>query len=139
MWLGLVVKGWHDDSEKLDEVEQEYAVYRTGIETAAKVRKEVSDGFQSEIATLRANQRPAPTVRLCQSPGSVPASGPAGGNNGSSPSGWQLPKADERDHQEGPDIGTDLFGLADRADELSAQLRACQSFVGKLQAAAPAR
>lgn len=131
--IGIVVKGWHDDAQKLPQVQQEFAVYRTGQETAARVRKEVSGEYQGEIATLRAGQRqPAPAVRLCQQAPAVPASGTTGGSHGAGATGGQLPEGTGTGAVQGRDIGAELFRLADRADELTAQLRACQSFVGKV-------
>lgn len=127
VWLGLIFKGWHDDAQKLPQVEKEYEVYRAQQETAAKVRKEVSGEYQAELSELRAGRKPAPAVRLCPAPAPVPASGTSGGNHGSAAGAGPLPQVP------GPDIGHRLYSDADRADELSAQLRACQSFVRKLQ------
>jgi hypothetical protein len=135
-----VVNGWRKDAAKLPEVEQQFAVYRTGIETAARVRNEVSNEFQTELEGLRATARrqPAPAVRLCPSaPAGVSADRSAGRGDGTGAAGGQLPAGTGPDPREGagPDIGRDLYQLADHADELTAQLRACQSYVGKLRAA----
>lgn len=134
IWLGLLVKGWHDDAQKLPVVQGQFDVYRTATETAAKVRKEVSGEYQSELSTLRAGQRqPAPAVRLCQSPVQADTGTP-GGNHGASTTDRELSQGAGSGAQAGPDIGRDLYQLADRADEVTAQLRACQSFVGKIAA-----
>lgn len=133
IWLFLVVKGWHDDAQKLPQVQQEYAVYREGVETARKVRKEVSDEYEGELTGLRAarDAAPARTVRLCPS-ASVPSTpGTTGIDHGPASGTGVLPQ------EPGPDIGPRLYGKSDEADEVSARLRACQAFVRKITAPAP--
>jgi len=134
LWLLLAVKGWHDDAVKLPQVQQDFAVYKTAVEEGAKVRKEVSDGFENEKAGLQARidaAGPARAVRLCApaSPSVVP--GATGGpvrDPGPATGAGVLPQ------EPGPDIGQRLYGDADKADVLSAQLRACQAYAAKVQA-----
>ena len=132
IWLGLMVKGWHDDAQKLPVVERQFDVYRTATETAAKVRKEVSGEYQDELSTLRNQRPPAPAVRLGSNSPVQASSGAAGGDHGPSTADGQLSQGAGSGAQAGPDIGSALFAIADRADEVSAQLRACQSFIGKI-------
>ncbi len=132
-WLFVVVNGWRKDSIELPKVQQQYAVYREGVETAQRVREEVSSGFQAEIAALRANQRPAPVVRLCQPAPVVPSDRTPSGSDGSGAAPGQLPPGTAADAVPGRDIGSELFRIADRADELTAQLRACQAFVERVR------
>jgi hypothetical protein len=142
--LGLLVmiNGWRKDAARLPVVRQEFAVYRTGVETAQRVREEVSNGYQAELETLRAaaGKRPAPAVRLCAPAApSVPADRAAGRGDGAGAAGGQLPGGNAAGDSAGagPDIGRELFALADRADTLAAQLRACQSFVDKVRSKPP--
>jgi len=132
LWLLLVVKGWHDDAQKLPQVTQDFAVYRTAIEAGVKVRKEVSDGYEGELSALRASRDaagPARVVRLCQPPTDVPAAPRGSGvDSGASPGAGPLPQV------AGPDIGPKLYASADEADEVSAKLRACQSYAEKIKA-----
>lgn len=112
--LAVVVNGWRLDAAKVPALERQ-------IEDSARSLKraeEASIEFHKELADIRAT-RPAPVIRLCVNPvqtGPDPASGPDGP---AGPAGVLPPAV-------GRDIGPELYGLADRADECSARLRALQ-------------
>jgi hypothetical protein len=130
IWLFLVVKSWHDDAQQLPQVQKDFAVYKTAIETGATVRKEVSDGYEGEISKLKADRDaagPARVVRLC-SPSPVVPSAPRGtsGDPDATPGAGALPQV------AGPDVGQRLYADADEADEMSAKLRACQAYARKV-------
>ena len=96
----------------------------------AKVAERVKNGYESEIARLRADAalQPAPvSIRLCKYPrGSGSAPTVAGGTQPPSSAGGGVPEVPESPVA-GPDIGPELQQLALRADELSAQVRALLS------------
>jgi hypothetical protein len=92
-----------------------------------KVIQEASDGYQKELAALAASRTAAASraVRLCVEPprSAVPVPPAGSGLDGPAPA----PGGDAA--AAGPDIGPRLYGLADRCDELAAQVRGLQVFV----------
>jgi len=133
IWAGLAVNGWRNDSLALANAEARTAEIaqqaRDAMATLAEAHKDALDasqGLQNELQTLRDNRKPAPVVRLCREPRvpTGPAKGAgAPGRDGSGPAAGELPQT------LGPDIGGDLYGLADDADEVAARLRACQALL----------
>ncbi len=115
-FAGIRITGWHRDSLALGAVRQEMAQLKAAQEASHKA----SEGLQHELQELRSARKPAPSVRLCKQPQSVPEGGT--GRDGSTLDGDLPPEV-------GENIGPDLYGLADEADELAARLRACQSLV----------
>jgi hypothetical protein len=88
------------------------------------VNNELSTSYQNQLADIR--RQPAPrTVRVCESaPGGVPqapGTNPSGGSDATP--GKALPQTP------GPDIGPFLYGEADTADALAAQLEHLQEWV----------
>jgi len=88
--------------------------------------KEASDGYEKELSDLKLGAAPAPIVRLCvystSGSGALPTKTPSPtGTSGSPTVGGVLPT-----NAQPADIGGQLFALADRADQLSAQVRALQ-------------
>lgn len=127
-----VIKSWKDDAEQLPIVRAEFRQYRTAIEQQAKLQENIVIGIQNENTELRRLRESVPVrvVRLHIPARSVPA--PAESSSGDSSAGGApsglLPE------EAGPDIGGRLYALADAADEVSKQLRACQMYsieVGK--------
>jgi hypothetical protein len=117
VYLGLVVRGWRQDSLALDGVRQEMAA----LIASQAASQAASKGLQDEIQNLRAARKPAPSVRLCRTAKPVPKAG--AGRDGAATGAGELPQ------EAGSDIGPDLYGLADEADELAARLRACQALL----------
>lgn len=131
----LLGKARKYDATKI-ELQKERDAHARTIETNRRQiaeRDAASRGYQSELSLLRERVRAAPTpvVRLCPQPAPGPAShdapaaaaglvptpaapGVVSGTTGTNPA----------DPVPGPDIGPDLAALMDRADQLSAQLRA---------------
>ena len=141
-WAGLVlavafagwrVHSWKQDAEALpgvrDALEREEGCLdgsKCADRVAALVVRqerttaEAVAGYEREIADLRNRPISVRRVRLCPDPrpGDVRVPAPAGRTGqGSAPAGVVQPGT-------GPDIGPDLYALAGRADELSAQCRA---------------
>jgi hypothetical protein len=114
---GVIVHGWHRDAQALEGVRTELAAVKAQQEASQKA----SEGYQRELQDLRTARKPSPVVRVCREP--VPAAGSGGGRDGATPGSGELPQT------AGPDIGPDLYGLADEADELAARLRACQALL----------
>lgn len=128
--------GIYEKARKLPIVEQErdQAIadlnqYRSDLREA----QEASNGYQSELSHLRiaAARAGSPVVRVCKQPRvpehrEVPAAGP--GPVAAAPATGDVPPRDELPGGAGRDIGPGLFGLADRADELSAQVRGLQAY-----------
>lgn len=140
--IGLVVKNWKDEAARVPVLEQQIAQANTTIETERRLKTEAdaaSKGYQDELENLRAARAAAPVrvVRLCVNP-TVPAdSGGAAaqpGPDGATAPGGELSEGTGSNTGQGPDIGTDLAALADRADQLSAQIRGLQDYVNRIQA-----
>jgi hypothetical protein len=111
------VNSWRQDALELGAVRQEMVELKASQEASHKA----SEGLQNELETLRATRKPSPVVRMCKPAKPVPEAG--AGHNDSTPGAGELPQ------EAGRDIGGDLYGLADEADELAARLRACQALL----------
>lgn len=129
-WVGFVVNGWHKDSLALsaaeartEQIQREAAQTIATLKAAQEAAQKASQGLQDELQKLRHARKPAPVVRLCK-PAPVPSPGEGrGGRDGAGPGTGELPATPGRD------IGGDLYGLADDADEVAARLRACQALL----------
>ena len=111
------VHSWRSDALQLGAVRQEMESLKAAQEASHKASMELQD----ELQDLRTSRKPAPVVRMCKPAKQVPSAG--AGRDGSTPGAGELPQ------EAGPDIGTDLYALADDADELAARLRACQALL----------
>jgi hypothetical protein len=111
------VHGWRQDALQLGAVRQEMVA----LKAAQAASQKASEGLQDELQNLRNTRKPAPAVRLCKPAKPLPPTG--AGRDGTAPGAGELPQ------EAGPDIGADLYGLADEADELAARLRACQALL----------
>jgi hypothetical protein len=111
------VNSWRQDALQLGAVRQEMVE----LKAAQAASQKASQGLQDELQNLRNTRKPAPPVRLCKPAKPVPEAGT--GRDGSAPGAGELPQ------EAGRDIGGDLYGLADEADELAARLRACQDLL----------
>jgi hypothetical protein len=111
------VNSWRQDALELGAVRQEMVE----LKAAQAASQEASQGLQDELQNLRNTRKPAPVVRMCKPAKPVPEAG--AGRDGSTPGAGELPQ------EAGRDIGGDLYGLADEADELAARLRACQDLL----------
>lgn len=124
--LLLVVKSWKDDAEKLPIVEAQFETYRETTREHNEKREKIVLGIQDENGELRKLRESVPVrvVRLSIPARSVPtaASGSGGSDGAEGPAAGVLPE------EAGPDIGGRLYALADEADEVSKQLRACQNY-----------
>jgi hypothetical protein len=116
-FLAWTVHGWHRDAQQLEAVRRDMAA----LQAAQAASQKASEGLQNELEELRSSRKPAPPVRVCKPAKPVPQAG-AGRDDPATGAG-ELPK------EAGPDIGADLYGLADDADELAARLRACQALL----------
>jgi hypothetical protein len=116
-WIAFIVNGWRLDSRRVEQVETELSDLKAAQESSQKA----SQGLQDELTKLRNSRKPSPVVRVCRDADKLPKAG--AGRDGSTPGAGELPQA------AGPDIGTDLYALADEADELAARLRACQALL----------
>ena len=131
MYVGWLVNGWRQDSHDKaaaeaarDAAVREAAQIAESLTEQIRASQEASEGYQNELATLRANRVPR-VVRLCSDPAAgVPAPGSTpGGSDGPAPGPGSVPPSPGRD------IGSGLYGVADTADELAARLRALQEWV----------
>lgn len=128
-WLGFIVNGWRQDAALVpvleDRIVQANAQIASERQAVATVQL-ASKGFQDELATLRSARAAAParSVRLCVVPATAASAGPRTGepgSDGATTGAGQLPPV------AGPDIGADLYAIADRADDLVAQCRGLQN------------
>lgn len=107
---------------ELDKLRDDYVKQ---IENLQKVNNELSTSYQGVLADIR--DRPAArTVRVCNNPApggvsEAPGTSASGGPHGAPAEG--LPQTP------GPDIGPFLYGEADTADALAAQLEHLQIWV----------
>ena len=127
------VASWRDDSQRLRVVEREYLAYRSTIEGYAKGEAKARKEYQDDRATtadVRAGV-PVQSVRLridgagvCQP---AAAAGTAAVGTPAAAAG-ELQEADGlRGVQgQGPDIGADLYGIANDADDLRDDFASCQ-------------
>ena len=98
----------------------------------------VSKGYLDELEKLRTARQsvPARAVRLCSSPAQArsdtPAPAATAGVDVSPAASGELPAAAGSDHPAGPDIGPDLYALADEADSVVASCRSLQEYVRTL-------
>ena len=126
--LGGLVLHWKNQAAKVPGLRQEIKDYAAQIEQFkldVAASNAASAGYQAELDRLR-NARtvgPTPVVRVCK-PAKVPAGGSTQpGSDGAGSAGGVLPL------EPGPDIGPPLYSDADRADELSAQVRGLQTYI----------
>jgi hypothetical protein len=120
--LGAIL--WHDHHiSRLYKAEHAKTTELTA-KVAAKERelamqKEASNAYQQSLEDLRAARAATPVraVRLCRPATVVP--GAAGGS--AAPGKEAVSPADGSDLEAGPDIGPELYGLADEADECAVQ------------------
>jgi hypothetical protein len=113
-------------------IAQEFTDYKTAQTQLDGERAAASRGYRDEIASLRraVDTRHVPVVRLCpQRPVVLPAApDPAGRpDNAPAPAGL-VSDGVGADSQGSTNIGPALARTLDRADELSAQLRAVLAF-----------
>ena len=116
-YIGVIVHKWHQDSLRVKAVETELQ----SLKAAQEASQKASQGLQDELTKLRAARKPSPVVRMCKPADKLPKAG--AGRDGATPGAGEFPQA------AGRDIGPDLYGLADEADELAARLRACQALL----------
>lgn len=126
-----LVGGWfylghlQDEAEAAKGLRAQYAALVAITRERARNDAETQTRYQTELDGLRADRaRGARVIRVCDAPRPVPASGAAAGQSDGAPaSPGQLPA------EPGRDLGPALYAEADRADELSAQLRALQDWI----------
>jgi len=140
--IGLIVKGWKDDAEKVPLLKDQLERSAWALERRIQSEKDVqaaSEGYQNELKDLKAARASIPTrvVRLCvlsdgPGPGAADAAEP--GPDGAATGTGVVSEGAGSNHQPGPDIGGRLYELADRADELAAQVRGLQDYINRQQA-----
>jgi hypothetical protein len=127
---------WRIKAAKLDQavaerdrIQQEFIYYKATRDRLEKERDAASEGYQDELQKLRAaiDRRPVPAIRLC--PQSAGANMPAAANAAAGPeesaaAARVVSGSDGLPATQGADIGPGIGELLNRADELSAQLRA---------------
>ena len=144
-WIFFAVKGWHDDSEALPGVKRELAdaqaeteqVRRDWSVESARLAK-VTEGLANENETLRQQRAAVPVraVRLCRAAGEGTAgkANPAGtgrGDEAAAGSGALSPETGQG-LAAGPDIGPQLYAIADEADDLLRRYRGAQAYIAGL-------
>jgi hypothetical protein len=142
LWIFLVLKGWHDDSQALpgvkverDKAQAETARVRTDLAGEVTRLNSVNEGLIRENEVLRAQRAvlPVRSVRLCRpSPEARASAGDpaaASGDHASAAGAGVLPQEAGRGLVQGPDIGADLYLVADEADDMLARYRALQEYV----------
>lgn len=141
IWLGVIVNSWHEASLRLAvvELERDQALADLSLrDTQYLEAQEASNGYQSELQALRvtASRARVPIARLCPRPAAADRrsiSSAGTGSDAAPAAAGGVPTEDEV--RRGRDIGPELFELADRADELSAQVRGLQAYARACSAA----
>lgn len=129
----FTVNHWRNEAAKVPVLKQEIRDHEATIEQIRAnivTANNASQAYQDEIARLRERRTvsPAPVVRVCRPArqATVPVPGTESGPDEAAPAGGVLPP------EVGSDIGPELYGLMDEADELSAQIRGLQKFINDL-------
>ncbi len=125
------VNAWHHGYLERDAaVAQEKATRAQAAQTLAQLQtrfdnaQKASQEFQNDVSKIRAERDrlrnlPARTVRVCVAGPAVQAAGP-----GPRRSDGAAPGPTPQPATAGPDIGRDLYGIADDADQREAELAA---------------
>jgi hypothetical protein len=130
-WGGYVVHGWRRDAAELPRVRTAFAAYQAEAARQFRIAYTASEGYHRELRHLRAARAaaPAPVVRLCldpPEPALVRRAAGSGGVPATAPDAGVRSAEDDRDRVPGPDIGPELFALADELDAFLAQCRGAQ-------------
>ena len=121
--VGHTTARWDRERDKVAaEHVQELERAQQALIAAHARAAEASNDYQAELERLRARPVDRRPVRLCREPARVPAAGPDPGRPGAPPASGGL-----GDEGTQPDIGPDLYALAARCDEVTAQARGLQS------------
>ena len=136
LWLGLIVKGWKEDAALVPVLNERIAQVNATIDEERRLKREAdeaSKGYQNELEALKTVRANTPTrvVRLCVLSGPPGEAGGAAAEPGPDGAASGTGVLSER---AGSDIGGRLYGLADRADELAAQVRGLQDYINRMQA-----
>lgn len=126
-----LVGGWfyvghlQDEAREAKALRSQYAALIAITRERERNNAENQRGYLAELERLRAGRAGgARVVRVCNDAAAGAASGrPAGESDGAAAAAGGVPP------QARPDLGPSLYAEADRADELSAQLRALQDWV----------
>lgn len=140
-WLGVSIyhayaqaKLYEGEHTARLKAEAEHAEYVRLDKLDNSKRDSASQGYQDEIAALRARNTGGVIgpVRLCVTPRQhLPATeAPAGGPQTGAPGAGVLSAGTATHSEQGPDIGPDLARLIERAETISAQLRYVLQYEG---------
>lgn len=129
--LGWRVNQWREGfharaaaEARSEQIAKDAATTLATVTAQLRASYEASEGYQNELSTLRAARTPSRPVRVCRDVPAAPSNRPTpGGPDAATPGAGALPQ------EPGQDIGPDLYGQADEADELAARLRALQEWV----------
>jgi hypothetical protein len=110
---------------KIEKLEADLAAER-----ADRARAEAaSDAYRSEVDALRNRPVSRSPVRLCNETRAAPAEPAAQGTDGSATTTSGGNELARSDFAQGPDIGPDLYALAQMCDSEFAKLRALQQWI----------
>jgi hypothetical protein len=133
----FTINKWRLDSAKLKVTEKALVDEKAGrardaeqyAKNQAKTEKHGNE-FDTAIEQKRDERGDTPIrpVRLCKPAAVVPATGDAAVADHAQ-GGTELQEEARRDPEVGRDIGPELYGEADRADEVAIQLNACIDWI----------
>ncbi len=128
-WRYHHVKTGRDEARaEAAQAKANYAALQGAVAHERKISKDATDDYEARLAALSAAATATPTrsVRLCSSPtGWVPATAATASRTGSADPAGREDGTGQGD-QAGPDIGNELYALADTWDRRAAQ---CNSLI----------
>lgn len=135
--LLVTINSWRLDSARLKVVARELTDEKKGrardLEQYTRNQEKTQEhgrDYDNKIDQQHADRAdtPARVVRLCGEP-KLPTTARNATIADHAKGGAELPQAPRRDPEEGPDIGPELYGEADRADDIAIELNACIDWV----------
>jgi hypothetical protein len=118
-----------DKAKRLSAENTQLSIQLKTANETLKRQAEASNAYHDEIERLQAARADTPTrsVRLCRPSPSMPAAASGTDSGGSE----GLPDTAGSDPQPGPEIGVELYALADEADRCAAQRDALIRWVSR--------
>lgn len=127
-WFGFQVGTWRANSHQLKAAKAQIESIQAEHAIELKAAQDAAYDYQKELDRIRRTPAsPRPVVRMCNVPPKPAAEEPTPAPTDGATTPREVVPEPAR-----PDIGPDLYALAQRCDEVSAELRALQSWVNQV-------